>query len=31
MADLNIRIGSKRLENVIGTNGEPTINRYGKN
>jgi hypothetical protein len=31
MGDLNVRIGSQRLGNIIGTIGEPTINSYGKN
>jgi hypothetical protein len=30
MGDLNVRIGSQRLRNIIGTIGEPTLNSYGK-
>jgi hypothetical protein len=31
MGDLNSKIGSQRLGNIIGTNGGPTINSNGKN
>jgi hypothetical protein len=31
MGDLNVRVGSQRHGNKIGTNEEPTINSYGKN
>jgi hypothetical protein len=31
MGDLNVRIGSQRLRNKIGTTEDPSINNNGRN